>query len=173
MANSVHAGGTGSALSKGGMLTKILAAKRAARSGAHTVIASGREPGVLSRLAAGEKIGTQLTASTVVLAARKQWMADHLTVSGRLTLDAGAVKALSTGGRSLLPIGVVAVAGEFERGAVVAVMGPDDVEIARGLVNYASAEARLIMRKPSSEIESILGYVDEPELIHRDNLVLA
>ncbi len=100
-------------------------------------------------------------------------MADHLTVSGRLTLDAGAVKALSTGGRSLLPIGVVAVAGEFERGAVVAVMGPDDVEIARGLVNYASTEARLIMRKPSSEIESILGYVDEPELIHRDNLVLA
>ena len=168
-----YAGGTGSALSKGGMLTKILAAKRAARSGAHTVIASGREPDVLSRLATGEKIGTQLTASTVVLAARKQWMADHLTVSGRLTLDAGAVKALSTGGRSLLPIGVVAVAGEFERGAVVAVMGPDDVEIARGLVNYASTEARLIMRKPSSEIESILGYVDEPELIHRDNLVLA
>ena len=168
-----YAGSTGSAISKGGMLTKILAARRAARSGAHTVIASGREPGVLTRLASGEKIGTQLTASTVVLAARKQWMADHLTVSGRLTLDAGAVKALSTGGRSLLPIGVVAISGEFERGAVVAVAGPDGVEIARGLVNYASAEARLIMRRPSSEIEAILGYVDEPELIHRDNLVLA
>ena len=167
------AGGTGSALSKGGMLTKVLAAKRAARSGAHTVIVSGREPEVLVRLAAGERIGTQLRASTMALAARKQWMADHLTVSGRLTLDAGAVKALSTGGKSLLPIGVTAVSGEFERGAVVAVTGDDGVEIARGLVNYASSEARLIMRRPSSEIESILGYVDEPELIHRDNLVLA
>ena len=168
-----YAGGTGSALSRGGMLTKVLAAKRAARSGAHTVIASGREPEVLTRLAAGEKIGSQLAASALALAARKQWMADHLTVSGVLTLDAGAVRALATGGKSLLPIGVVAVSGEFERGAVVAVAGPDGVEIARGLVNYASAEARLIMRRPSSEIEGILGYVDEPELIHRDNLVLA
>ena len=167
------AGGTGSAFSKGGMLTKVLAAKRAARSGAHTVIVSGREPDVLVRLAAGERIGTQLRATTMALAARKQWMADHLTVSGRLTLDAGAVRALSTGGKSLLPIGVIAVSGEFERGAVVAIAGEDGVEIARGLVNYASAEARLIMRKPSSEIESILGYVDEPELIHRDNLVLS
>jgi glutamate 5-kinase len=166
------AGGTGSALSKGGMLTKVLAAKRAARSGAHTVIVSGREADVLTRLGAGERIGSQLTASTMALAARKQWMADHLTVSGRLTLDAGAVKALATGGRSLLPIGVVAVAGEFERGAVVAVAGADGIDIARGLVNYASTEARLIMRKPSSDIEAILGYVDEPELIHRDNLVL-
>ena len=167
------AGGTGSSLSKGGMLTKVLAAKRAARSGAHTVIVSGREPEVLARLAGGERIGTQLKATTMALAARKQWMADHLTVSGRLTLDAGAVRALATGGRSLLPIGVIAVAGDFERGAVVAVAGEDGVEIARGLVNYASSEARLIMRRPSSEIESILGYVDEPELIHRDNLVLA
>jgi glutamate 5-kinase len=167
------AGSTGSALSKGGMLTKILAAKRAARSGAHTVIVSGREPEVLSRLAAGEKIGTELRATTMALAARKQWMADHLTVSGRLTLDEGAVRALATGGKSLLPIGVVAVSGDFERGAVVAVVGADGAEIARGLVNYASDEARLIMRKPSSEIEAILGYVDEPELIHRDNLVLA
>ncbi len=167
------AGGTGSSLSKGGMLTKVLAAKRAARSGAHTVIVSGREPEVLARLAGGERIGTQLRATTMALAARKQWMADHLTVSGRLTLDAGAVRALATGGRSLLPIGVIAVAGDFERGAVVAVAGEDGVEIARGLVNYASSEARLIMRRPSSEIESILGYVDEPELIHRDNLVLA
>jgi len=167
------AGGTGSALSKGGMLTKVLAAKRAARSGAHTAIVSGREPDVLVRLAAGERIGTQLKATTMALAARKQWMADHLTVSGRLTLDAGAVRALATGGKSLLPIGVIAVSGEFERGAVVAVAGDDGVEIARGLVNYASSEARMIMRKSSSEIEGILGYVDEPELIHRDNLVLA
>ncbi len=167
------AGGTGSALSKGGMLTKVLAAKRAARSGAHTAIVSGREPDVLCRLAAGERIGTQLKATTMALAARKQWMADHLTVSGRLTLDAGAVRALATGGKSLLPIGVVAVSGEFERGAVVDVAGEDGIEIARGLVNYAASEARLIMGKPSSEIEAILGYVDETELIHRDNLVLA
>ena len=166
------AGGTGSALSKGGMLTKVLAAKRAARSGAHTVIVSGGEPDVLTRLAAGERIGTQLNATTVAIAARKQWMADHLTVSGRLTVDAGAVRALAEGGRSLLPIGVVAVSGEFERGAVVAVAGPDGRDIARGLVNYASAEAAQLLRKPSSEIEAILGYVDEPELIHRDNLVL-
>jgi len=166
------AGGTGSALSKGGMLTKVLAAKRAARSGAHTVIVSGREPDVLTRLAGGERIGTQLNAATIAITARKQWMADHLTVSGRLTVDAGAVRALAEGGRSLLPIGVVAVSGEFERGAVVAVAGPDGKEIARGLVNYASYEAAQILRKPSSEIESILGYVDEPELIHRDNLVL-
>jgi glutamate 5-kinase len=166
------AGGTGSALSKGGMLTKVLAAKRAARSGAHTVIVSGGEPEVLTRLANGERIGTQLNATTMALAARKQWMADHLTVSGRLTVDAGAVRALATGGRSLLPIGVVAVSGDFERGAVVAVAGPDGREIARGLVNYASAEAAQILRRPSSEIEAILGYVDEPELIHRDNLVL-
>ena len=167
-----YAGGTGSALSKGGMLTKVLAAKRAARSGAHTVIVSGHEPEVLTRLAAGDAIGTQLTASTMALAARKQWMADHLTVSGRVTLDAGAVRALSTGGKSLLPIGVVAISGEFERGALVAVAGPDGAEIARGLVNYASTEARLIMKMPSTEIEATLGYVDEPELIHRDNLVL-
>ncbi len=167
-----YAGGTGSALSKGGMLTKVLAARRAARSGAHTVIVSGGERDVLTRLASGERIGTQLNATTMALAARKQWMADHLTVSGRLTVDAGAVRALADGGRSLLPIGVVAVSGEFERGAVVAVAGPDGVEIARGLVNYASAEAAQILRRPSSEIEAILGYVDEPELIHRDNLVL-
>ena len=166
------AGSTGSAISKGGMLTKVLAARRAARSGAHTVIASGRERDVLTRLAAGEKIGTQLLAPASALAARKQWMADHLTVGGRLVLDAGAVRALVSDGKSLLPIGVTAVNGEFERGAVVAVEGPDGRELARGLVNYASAETRLIMRKPSSEIESILGYVDEPELIHRDNLVL-
>jgi glutamate 5-kinase len=166
------AGGTGSALAKGGMLTKVLAAKRAARSGAHTVIASGREPDVLVRLARGEPIGTMLTARTVPLAARKQWLADHLTVSGRVQLDAGAVKALARDGKSLLPIGVVEVTGEFQRGEVVGVLDPQGREIARGLANYSAEETRRIMRRPSGEIESILGYVDEPELIHRDHLVL-
>jgi len=166
------AGGSGSALAKGGMLTKVLAAKRAARSGAHTVIASGHEPDVLLRIARGERIGTLLRSATLPIAAKKQWLADHVTLGGRLTLDAGAVLALSRGGRSLLPIGVTGVSGEFERGAVVACEDPQGREVARGLVNYSAAESRLIMRRPSSEIESLLGYVDEPELIHRDNLVL-
>jgi glutamate 5-kinase len=166
------AGGTGSALAKGGMLTKVQAGRRAARSGAHTVIADGRLPDVLVRLAGGERIGTLLTAKTVPLAARKQWLADHLSVAARLRLDAGAVRALVRDGKSLLPIGVLAVEGEFERGAVVACLDPDAREVARGLVNYSAAEARRIMRRPSAEIESILGYMDEPELIHRDNLVV-
>jgi glutamate 5-kinase len=154
------------------MLTKVLAARRAARSGAHTVIASGAEPDVLVRLARGERIGTLLTAQTVPLAARKQWLADHLTVSGRVRLDAGAVKALVRDGKSLLPIGVTEVSGDFQRGEVVACLDPTGREVARGLANYSSAEARQIIRRPSGEIETILGYVDEPELIHRDNLVL-
>jgi glutamate 5-kinase len=166
------AGGTGTALARGGMLTKVLAARRAARSGAHTVIASGREPDVLVRLAQGERIGTLLTAQTIPLAARKQWLADHLTVSGQLRLDAGAVKALMRDGKSLLPVGVTEVGGEFQRGEVVVCVDPDGREVARGLANYSAEETRRIMRRPSSEIESILGYVDEPELIHRDNLVL-
>ena len=166
------AGGTGSAHARGGMLTKVLAAKRAARSGAHTVIASGREPDVLLRIARGERLGTLLTAGTMPLAARKQWLADHLNLGGRLKLDAGAVKALASGGRSLLPIGVTEVAGEFERGAVVACDDAQGREVARGLANYSAAETRQIMRRPSSDIEAILGYVDAPELIHRDNLVL-
>lgn len=166
------AGGAGSAIGSGGMLTKVLAAKRAARSGAHTVIASGREPGVLLRLASGESIGSQLEAGTSALAARKQWLADHLQVRGRLTLDEGAAKALLQGGRSLLPIGVTAATGEFERGEVVACLDELGREIARGLVNYSAADARRILRAPSHEIEARLGYVEEPELIHRDNLVL-
>jgi len=165
------AGGTGSAYAKGGMLTKVLAARRAARSGAHTVIASGREQDVLLRIARGERLGTLLTASTLPIAAKKQWLADHLTLAGRLTLDEGAVRALASGGRSLLPIGVTEVAGEFERGAVIACQDPQGREVARGLVNYSADETRRIMRKPSAEIEAILGYVDEPELIHRDNMV--
>jgi glutamate 5-kinase len=166
------AGAAGSALARGGMLTKVLAAKRAARSGAHTVIASGHEAEVLVRLAQGERLGTLLLAQTTPLAARKQWLADHLTLGGRLALDAGAVRALARDGKSLLPVGVTAVQGEFERGTVVGCMDPDGREVARGLVNYSSQETRRIMRRPSSEIESILGYVDGPELIHRNNLVL-
>jgi glutamate 5-kinase len=166
------AGGAGSALAQGGMLTKVLAAKRAARSGASTVIANGREERVLGRLAAGESIGTELVAETLTLAARKQWLADHVRLAGRLTLDGGAVRALTQDGKSLLPIGVVACEGQFERGEVVGCCDPEGREIARGLVNYNAAETRRILRKPSSEIEAILGYVDEPELIHRSNLVL-
>jgi glutamate 5-kinase len=150
----------------------VLAAKRAARSGAHTVIASGREDDVLLRLARGERLGSVLRAGTVPLAARKQWLADHLTVAARLTLDAGAVRALARDGKSLLPVGVTAVSGDFQRGEVVACLDPGGREVARGLVNYSAEETRRIMRRPSAEIEAILGYVDEPELIHRDNLVV-
>src|SRR5258705_11031098 len=166
------AGGAGSAIGLGGMLTKVLAAKRAARSGAHTVIASGREDQVLVRLARGERIGTFLKATTQTLAARKQWLADHLQVRGKLILDAGAVKALREQRKSLLPIGVFDLAGEFERGEVVGCCDPAGTEIARGLVNYSAAETRRILKTPSSEIQAKLAYVDEPELIHRDNLVL-
>lgn len=166
------AGGAGSSLGRGGMLTKILAAKRAATSGAHTVIASGREDNVLVRLAAGETIGTHLCAQTAQLTARKQWMADHLQTAGKVVLDDGAVKKLSAEGKSLLPIGVTAVAGEFGRGEVITCVDLQGNAIARGITNYASSEARRIMRKPSAEIASILGYVDGPELIHRDNMVL-
>jgi glutamate 5-kinase len=166
------AGGAGSAIGRGGMLTKVLAAARAARSGAATIIACGREPGVLMRLANGEAIGTTLVAEKSALAARKQWLADHVRLAGRLTLDSGAVRALTRDGKSLLPIGVVAVSGHFGRGEVVGCVDSDGREVARGLVNYGAQEAARIVRRPSSEIESVLGYVDEPELIHRDNLVL-
>ncbi len=166
------AGGAGTQYGKGGMLTKVLAAKRAAASGAGTVIASGREPDVLLRLARGEVIGTHLTAAALPLAARKQWLADHLQLAGRLTLDAGAVRALAREGKSLLPIGVAHCEGDFERGAVVGCFDEKGLEIARGLINYSGAETRRILRRPSSEIEAILGYIDEPELIHRDNLCL-
>ena len=166
------AGGAGSHIGSGGMLTKILAAKRAARSGAHTIIASGREPNVLLRLAQGEAIGTQLVASTPPITARKQWLADHLQVRGKLMLDQGAVNVLLNQGKSLLPIGVVDLVGEFDRGEVVVCLDPQGVEIARGLVNYSASETRKILRQPSSKIGAILGYMDDLELIHRDNLVL-
>ncbi len=166
------AGGTGSAIAKGGMLTKIIAARRAAGSGAHTVIASGHEPDVLLRILAGEVLGTALNASTATLTARKQWLADHLQVRGNLHLDSGAALALREGGRSLLPVGVKTVSGEFERGAVVSCIDALGREIARGLVNYSASEARRIAGHPSSAIASILGYIDDLELIHRDNMVL-
>ena len=166
------AGGAGSSLGRGGMLTKILAAKRAATSGAHTVIAWGREENVLIRLAAGEAIGTQLSAATAALTARKQWMADHLHTAGRVVLDDGAVSKLVSEGKSLLPIGVSAVVGEFGRGEVITCTDQRGRAIARGLTNYASSDARRIMRRPSAEILAVLGFVEEPELIHRDNLVL-
>jgi glutamate 5-kinase len=167
------AGGAGSAIGRGGMLTKILAAKRAAGSGASTVIAWGREPDVLLRLAAGEAIGTALLAGTPKLAARKQWMADHLQLRGAVVVDAGAVLKVRDEGKSLLPIGVTEVDGDFHRGDVIAVRTAAGLEIARGLANYASGEARLIARKPSSQIAGLLGFANEPELIHRDNMVLA
>lgn len=166
------AGGAGSSLGRGGMLTKILAAKRAAHSGANTVIASGREADVLTRLASGELIGTQLIARTARMAARKQWMADHLQVRGHVVIDAGVVHKLTADGKSLLPIGVIDVKGAFDRGEVIACVSDQGQEVARGITNYSSSETRLIHRRPSGEIESVLGYMLEPELIHRDNLVL-
>ncbi len=167
------AGGAGSSLGKGGMITKILAAKRAAGSGGSTVIAWGREPDALLRLAQGEAIGTLLVAQTAKNQARKQWMADHLQMRGSVTVDAGAARKLIAEGKSLLPIGMTAVEGEFSRGDVIAVRDEHGNEIARGLANYASSEARLICRKSSSEFEKWLGYVAEPEMLHRDNLVLS
>jgi glutamate 5-kinase len=166
------AGGAGSSIGRGGMLTKILAAKRAAGSGASTVIAWGREPDALLRLARGEIIGTLLVAQTQKKQARKQWMADHLQMRGAVTVDEGAAAKLRDGGKSLLPIGMVSVEGKFSRGDVIAVRAPDGAEIARGLANYASSEARLLCRKPSTEFEKLLGYVAEPEMVHRDNMVL-
>jgi glutamate 5-kinase len=166
------AGGAGSSIGRGGMITKVLAARRAAYGGASTVVCSGREPDVLVRLASGESVGTEFVAQTPRLAARKQWLADHLQLRGALRVDAGAGRALREDGKSLLPIGVVEVVGEFERGEVVAILDAEGRELARGLVNYAASDARRIARRPSTEIESLLGFVEEPELIHRDNLVL-
>jgi glutamate 5-kinase len=154
------------------MLTKILAAKRAANSGAHTIIAWGREDNVLVRLLQGELIGTHLIAETAPLAARKQWLLAHLQTTGQLVLDDGAVKKLLTEGKSLLPIGVIDVIGEFGRGTAVTCVDQTGKAVARGLSNYASGDARRIKRHASSEIAAILGYVEEAELIHRDNMVL-
>jgi glutamate 5-kinase len=166
------AGGSGSAIGTGGMLTKVLAARRAANSGGHTIIASGRAPDVLRRLASGEPIGTELRAVLPVRSARQRWLANHLRLRGRVTLDAGAVRALTQGHRSLLPIGVIAVEGDFERGDVVACVDEHGVECGRGLVNYSSADTARILRQPSARIADILGHLSDPELIHRDNMVV-
>jgi glutamate 5-kinase len=166
------AGGAGSALGKGGMLTKVLAAKRAALSGTHTVIAFGREADVLTRLHAGEAIGTRLNAEQGTLSARKAWLAGLLKTEGRVWLDAGAAKALKSGGKSLLPIGVMRVEGTFDRGALVSCLDADGNEIARGLINYPAGDVKRIAGKSTVDIETELGYVEEPELVHRDNLVL-
>ena len=167
------AGGAGSSIGKGGMITKILAAKRAAGSGASTVIAWGREKDALLRLVEGESIGTLLVATTAKQAARKQWMADHLQLRGAVTVDAGAAVKLREEGKSLLPIGMTGVEGDFSRGDVIAIRDPQGQTIARGLSNYASAEARLICRRPSADFEGLLGYAAEPEMVHRDNMVLS
>ena len=166
------AAGSGGVLGRGGMLTKVRAAARAARSGTVTLIASGHEPAVLQRLAADERLGTCLKPSSGAVAARKQWLAGQLRVRGRLLLDAGAVKVLRGAGSSLLPVGVTRVEGEFDRGDLVVCIAPGGEEVARGLVNYNAAESSKIIGQPSSRIEELLGYVDETELIHRDNLVL-
>jgi glutamate 5-kinase len=167
------AGGAGSGVGTGGMITKVIAAKRAAGSGASTVIAWGREPDVLVRLTQGEAIGSLFVAATAKLTARKQWMADHLQLRGAVVIDDGAVTKLRAEGKSLLPIGMTEVVGDFHRGDVIAVRNGQGQDVARGLANYASSEARLIVRKASSDIEAALGFSNEPEMIHRDNLVLA
>jgi len=166
------AGGAGSSIGRGGMITKILAAKRAAGSGASTVIAWGREPDALLRLARGEAIGTLLVAQTAKHQARKRWMADHLQLRGAVLVDAGAAAKVRGEGKSLLPIGMTGVEGEFSRGDVIAIRDAQGVELGRGLANYSSAEARMLCRKPSSEFERLLGYAAEPEMVHRDNMVL-
>jgi glutamate 5-kinase len=173
LALEAMAGGAGSSIGKGGMITKILAAKRAAGSGASTVIAWGREPDVLLKLAGGDAMGTLLVAQTQKKQARKQWMADHLQLRGAVMVDAGAASKLREEGKSLLPIGMTSVEGDFSRGDVIAVRDPAGMEIARGLANYAAAEARLLCRKPSTEFERLLGYTAETEMVHRDNLVLS
>ena len=173
LALEAMAGGAGSSIGRGGMLTKILAAKRAAGSGASTVIAWGREPDALIRLSQGDAIGTLLIAPTQKTQARKQWMADHLQLRGVVVVDDGAAAKVRDEGKSLLPIGMVQVEGDFSRGEVIAIRDAAGQEVGRGLANYASAEARLICRKPSSEFERLLGYAAEPEMVHRDNLVLS
>ncbi|MFC3875271.1 glutamate 5-kinase [Neisseria musculi] len=166
------AGGAGSGVGTGGMYTKVLAAKRAALSGAATVVVSGREPDVLLRLHGGESLGTLFTSSRSRVAARKQWLLGHVQTAGSLEIDSGAEAALVRNHRSLLPVGCVQVKGCFHRGELVAVLNAEGREIARGLVNYGSAEIGKILKTPSEQIAAKLGYINEEELIHRDNMVL-
>lgn len=162
----------GGALGRGGMYTKVMAAKRAARSGTATLIASGREPNVLPRLFSAENLGTLLVPDLEPMKARKQWLAGHLQARGFLTLDAGAVKVVIQQGRSLLPVGVTKVEGQFKRGELVICQDEAGREIARGLINYDHNEARKILRQSSHKIFEILGYEGDESLIHRDNMVL-
>nr|WP_302139649.1 glutamate 5-kinase [Halomonas alkalicola] len=164
--------GGGGALGRGGMVTKIRAAHLAARSGAFTAIASGRQPEVLTRLMAGERLGTLLRPDQAPIAARKRWLAGQLQVRGTLTLDAGAVKVLRESGSSLLAVGVKAVAGQFRRGDMVLCLDEAGERVAKGLVNYGADDAARLLGKPSHQIEAILGFMEAPELIHRDNLVV-
>jgi glutamate 5-kinase len=166
------ASGAGGSLGRGGMLTKVRAARLAGRSGSATVIAAGREERILLRLAEGEELGTLFVPDQEPIAARKQWLAGHLQVRGTLTLDAGAVRVLRDAGKSLLPVGVKGVSGAFLRGEMVSCVDEAGNEVARGLVNYSAQDSRRIQGQPSSRIEELLGYVGEPELIHRDNLIL-
>lgn len=166
------AGGSAGALGRGGMQTKLRAARLAARSGGHTVIVGGRIERVLDRLRAGERLGTLLTPDRSRKAARKQWLAGHLQMRGTLVLDDGAVKAVSQDHKSLLPVGVKAVQGSFRRGEMVVCVDQGGREVARGLVSYSALEAQKILGQPTDAIEALLGYVDGPELVHRDNLVL-
>ncbi len=171
---SAMVGESRSGLGRGGMITKLKAARLASRSGTATVIVSGRETHGIQRIMAGEDVGTFLIPDvSSPLVARKRWLAGQLKLKGKITLDAGAVRVLQEAGKSLLPIGVIAVEGPFDRGDLVACLNTEGTEVARGLVNYGAEDARQIMTQPSARIEEILGYVDEPELIHRDNLILA
>jgi glutamate 5-kinase len=168
----IVAGGSRSGLGRGGMVTKIRAARVAARSGTPTLIVGGTEPDVLRRIATGEELGTLLTSEQQPTAARKRWLAGQMQVRGKLRLDAGAVRVLREMGRSLLSIGITDVSGDFRRGEVVSCTGPDGEEVARGLVNYNIDEIRRIMGQPSSRIQDILGYAGDEEVIHRDDLVI-
>lgn len=166
------AGGSISGLGRGGMYTKVRAARLAARSGAGTVIVSGKINDVITRVFAGEQLGSYLVPNLAPLAARKQWLAGQLQLKGSVTLDDGAVKILQMAGKSLLAVGVKSVQGNFKRGDLVSCLDMSGVEIARGLINYSVEETGKIAGKPSSEFEALLGYADDAELIHRDNLVL-
>jgi glutamate 5-kinase len=170
--NEVASEASSSGLGRGGMATKVRAAELAARSGTFTWIVSGSEPRVLEKLADGASLGTLVHPASGRMASRKRWLAGHLQVSGQLILDDGAVRVLRQSGRSLLPVGVTAVKGDFLRGEVVSCCGADGKAFAHGLVNYNAEEAGRIIGQPSERIEQLLGYIDEPELIHRDNLVL-
>lgn len=168
----VMVGGSAGSLGRGGMLTKLRAARLASRSGANTVIAGGRENRVIERVFAGETLGTLLLSRQPPIAARKKWLAGQLQLRGTVTLDDGAIQVLRQQGRSLLPVGVISVAGSFSRGDLVSCVDTRGLEVARGLVNYDAAEAEKIKRLPSHKIQEVLGYLGESELIHRDNLVL-